>query len=272
MGYQQQVSKRWIIVAVGAVGSAFVVVLSVIIGVGGSSNAGSAMTSARATPTSTTTTWSTSTSPLPPPTPQVTISCSMDTTYTNRRQFTMDVGGDFAPVWGAAPMSCEATREPGTLTPIEQQAFTASGYTDQISIKTLYGLCASVNPNHTYVSPAHSLSANQIPEVTGMLTLCPNHPQASQLHDAITRGQADAAAAAAGELFYSGTFLVNSEIPPGTYAAEGEITNCYWERTDAKGEIIDNNFVTGARRVEVTVRASDYSFHNEGCGQWRKVR
>jgi hypothetical protein len=276
MSYQQgPVSKRWIIAVVGATLGAFLVggVLSVIIGSERSTDAGSGTTSLDANPASTpvTTTRSTSTSPPPPPTPEVALACYQGTAYSDRQHFRMDVGGDFAPIWGAAMTSCEATREPGTLTPVEQQAITAAGYPHQESITTLYELCAKVDPSHTYVSPTHTLSAGQIAEVTGMLTLCPGHPQAPQLSDAVKRAQAEASAEAAGELFHAGTFLVNSEVPPGTYAVEGEIANCYWERTDASGEIIDNNFVTGARRVEVTIRASDYSFHSEGCGKWRKV-
>jgi hypothetical protein len=39
------------------------------------------------------------------------------------------------------------------------------------------------------------------------------------------------------------------------------------------GEIIDNNFIDGrGRRVEVTIRPSDYAFHSEGSGQWRQCR
>jgi len=33
--------------------------------------------------------------------------------------------------------------------------------------------------------------------------------------------------------------------------------------------VIDNAFVNSARRVEVTIRSSDYAFHAQRCGQWR---
>jgi hypothetical protein len=150
---------------------------------------------------------------------------------------------------------------------LEQQALAAAGYTDPTAITSLYSLCAEVDPNSVYASPSHAMSASQSSEVAGMLTLCPGHPQAALINEAVARGQAEAA----GELFYSGTFLVGAEVKPGTYAVEGTINDCYWERTDATGEIIDNAFVVGARRVQVTIRGSDYSFHSEGCGQWRKV-
>jgi hypothetical protein len=271
MSDQQQVtSKRWILAIVAAVLSAFVIggVFALIANTDGGTNAGAGATSTSTTPTSTTTR---STTTTPPPPPEVAFTCSLDGSSTNQQSFFMDIGGDFAPIWAVAPRSCEATRDPVALLPFEQQAASASGYPAGTSIATLYELCARVDPNNTYIGPEFILSAEQIAEVTGMLTLCPAHPQAAQLHDAVARAQAEAAATAAGELFYAGTFLVNVEIKPGTYAVEGDITNCYWERTDASGEIIDNNFITGARRVQVTIRASDYSFHNEGCGKWRKV-
>lgn len=223
------------------------------------------------TTTTTTETSTTTTSPTPPPPPLVMFSCYLDEGYTTTMSFQIPVGGDFTAIWAAAPRSCEVAREPSALTPLEQKAVTAAGYTDQASVDTLYELCGRVDPEDVYVSPEHSLSPEQISEVNGMLTLCPKHPQAKLLRDAITRGQAHAKAEAAGELFYAGTFLVGSEVKPGTYAVEGEIENCYWERTDDRGEIIDNGFVVGARRVEVTIRSTDHSFHNTGCGEWRKV-
>jgi hypothetical protein len=204
-------------------------------------------------------------------TPQVTLSCYPDKTYTNRQQYTMDLGGDFAPIWAAMPKSCEATRGPGPLTALEQQALTASGHTTESSISTLYGLCASVDPDGAYVSPQQIWSPVAIAEVTGMLTLCPGHPQAALLNESIVRIQADAAATAAGELFEDGTYRVGEEIKPGTYAIEGLINDCYWERNDRNGEIIDNWVTSSVKRVQVTIRSSDYSFHSERCGKWRKV-
>lgn len=219
----------------------------------------------------TTTTTTTTTTPTKPPAPQITFTCGKGDSYLESDVWMLEAGGDMTVIWSVAPKRCTAARDGSPLTPLEQQAVTAAGYSGQSSVSTLYGLCAQVDPNGVYVSPSHTLSSAQIPEVTGMLTLCPTHPQAALLQDAIGRGQADAAAEAAGELVHSGTFLVGTEIQPGTYVVEGEIENCYWERTDRTGEIIDNGFSVGARRVEVTIRASDYSFHNEHCGEWRKV-
>ena len=149
---------------------------------------------------------------------------------------------------------------------VEQQAFEASGYDDPASIITLYGICAEVDPTDVYTSGEHSASPEQISELTGVLTLCPGHPLAAELRANIERGQVEADFEASGQLIGSGTYLVGDEIQPGTYYVEGEIEDCYWERQDGAGEIIDNNFVNSARRVEVTIRFSDYACHSEGCG------
>ncbi len=71
----------------------------------------------------------------------------------------------------------------------------------------------------------------------------------------------------------AGTYRVGNEtgyVAPGTYAAT-DVDGCYWERLDAAGEIIDNNFVNAAPRVEFTVRASDYAINIQGCGGFTRV-
>lgn len=80
--------------------------------------------------------------------------------------------------------------------------------------------------------------------------------------------------------YSSGTYRVSSKpgtvddpaIPPGTYRSEGKLEDCYWERTSESGEIIDNNFATSARRITVTIRASDGQFTSERCGVWKPVK
>jgi hypothetical protein len=57
------------------------------------------------------------------------------------------------------------------------------------------------------------------------------------------------------------------ELAPGTYVATN-VENCYWERLDANGNMIANNFINAAPRAQVTVRSSDYAVNFEGCGGW----
>lgn len=70
--------------------------------------------------------------------------------------------------------------------------------------------------------------------------------------------------------FGSGTYTVGIEIAPGTYQT-GSVRNCYWARLDADGQIIDNNFISGAPQARVTIRGSDFGFTTDGCGTWEQV-
>lgn len=80
----------------------------------------------------------------------------------------------------------------------------------------------------------------------------------------------DAATAAAVPTIDSGKYEVGKEIPPGTWRAE-DVTNCYWERTAADGNIIENNFVAAAKRIDVRVRSTDAFFISRSCKTWFKV-
>jgi hypothetical protein len=59
------------------------------------------------------------------------------------------------------------------------------------------------------------------------------------------------------------------QMGPGTYRATGKFEDCYWERTSAGGDIIENQFVTQARRITVTLRVGEL-FRNE-CGVFKPV-
>ncbi|RVW03020.1 hypothetical protein EGT50_09940 [Rhodococcus xishaensis] len=60
-------------------------------------------------------------------------------------------------------------------------------------------------------------------------------------------------------------------LSPGTYQTEKPVSDCYWERSDANGNIIDNNFVTLAPSVTVTIAPTDSGFTSDGCGTWKLV-
>ncbi len=66
-----------------------------------------------------------------------------------------------------------------------------------------------------------------------------------------------------------GVHIVGTEpgqLPPGTYQSSPGVDECYWERTRANGDIIDNDFVSfAAGGVIVRVAASDASVEF-GCG------
>ncbi|WP_127946609.1 hypothetical protein [Rhodococcus spongiicola] len=63
----------------------------------------------------------------------------------------------------------------------------------------------------------------------------------------------------------------NFYLSPGTYQTEKPVSDCYWERSDANGNIIDNNFVTLAPSVTVTIAPTDSGFTADGCGIWKLV-
>lgn len=67
----------------------------------------------------------------------------------------------------------------------------------------------------------------------------------------------------------SGSHSGDETTIPGTYVVY-DVEDCYWERLDDRGEIIDNNFIMAAHRVQATIRASDAAFNSE-CGRWVRV-
>ncbi|OFE08348.1 hypothetical protein [Rhodococcus sp. 1139] len=77
--------------------------------------------------------------------------------------------------------------------------------------------------------------------------------------------------------FPSSTYIVGSgpgQIPPGTYqttAPDRLFKDGYWERTSVSGDIIDNNFVSSAQQVTVTIGANDGQFTASRLGTWKPV-
>jgi hypothetical protein len=71
--------------------------------------------------------------------------------------------------------------------------------------------------------------------------------------------------------FGPGTYIVKTDIDPGTYSAPGGDT-CYWARLSGFGgtlsEILANGNPTGS--VVVTIAASDKGFESKGCGTFTK--
>lgn len=223
----------------------------------------------RATPTPTPT-------PEPDPEPYVyTVTCTSENGATiSNRAFTV--------FWNSPvpfyESSCEVARTSGDENSPEQRAALAAysnaglgSASSPASIETLYRLC--VSPTLSLIDGIRLASIPQVEERAAALLLCPDHPAAATFQAAAAELQGDAAAEAAGERFGSGTFRVGTDIQPGRYVVERDtpFDGCYWERTDAAGEIIDNNFINSGFRVEVTIGANDYSFYADGCGMWEKV-
>jgi hypothetical protein len=69
--------------------------------------------------------------------------------------------------------------------------------------------------------------------------------------------------------FGDGTWIVNTDIAPGTWSAAGG-SSCYWARlanfTGTIDGVIANDL--GTTSPIVTIDASDVGFMSGGCGQW----
>ncbi|WP_405739819.1 hypothetical protein OG885_38055 [Streptomyces sp. NBC_00028] len=74
-----------------------------------------------------------------------------------------------------------------------------------------------------------------------------------------------------------GTYVVGSDIKPGTYRSDGpqggQTTSCYWARlSGTSGEakdIIANEGTSG--QTTVTIAATDKAFTTMGCKPWKKI-
>jgi hypothetical protein len=129
-------------------------------------------------------------------------------------------------------------------------------------------MCAEIAPDDVYAQPGFVMSEEQIPEAQAALMLCPKQPHAAKWRQAIARGMVDVNLDRNHQLFGDGVFLVGKEVKAGTYVTT-DVSDCYWERQNRNGGIIAKDFVTAARRVQVTIRSSDYAFHSDGCGPSR---
>jgi hypothetical protein len=113
-------------------------------------------------------------------------------------------------------------------------------------------------------------SPEQAKEAQTALLLCPGHPYAQAIRTRISDQTLLQHQLGQGRAFGDGNYRVGAGVQPGTYFVENA-SDCYWERLDSAGNIIDNNFVLDALRVEATINATDFSFHTQGCGTWRPV-
>ncbi|WP_129308122.1 hypothetical protein [Streptomyces sp. L2] len=173
--------------------------------------------------------------------------------------------------WAAAQDVCDATLSGTQMSDTEVKAVQVAygGEESLDGLATLYGLCAqSGSESWSYLQQAGS--KEQLAEVRGALLLCPDHPDKSKIEKLVGSAAHRNKLEGEGRVFGNGVYRVGSDIKPGTYYVTN-VNGCYWERTDANGETIDNNFISAAKRVQVTILASDYSFNSERCGQWQPV-
>lgn len=67
-----------------------------------------------------------------------------------------------------------------------------------------------------------------------------------------------------------GTFMVGTDIAPGTYRSAGKY-GCYWARLRSldTNDIIDNNVNDGPQVVQIL--PTDRAFMTKNCAAWHKV-
>lgn len=189
--------------------------------------------------------------------------------------FTIDrVKLDFSKVWARRmPKNVYCEYWGRKLTPVngvEQRLWDADKRPSVYTISIPYEQC--VEHGTPWMRNEWPVSPNQVHEAETALLLCPDHPDGPAIRTRIADQGALTSELKNSRAFYDGNYRVGKGVEPGTYFTTDDVENCYWERLDANGEIIDNNFVSKAFRVEATIASSDFSFHTEGCGLWRQVK
>ena len=67
-----------------------------------------------------------------------------------------------------------------------------------------------------------------------------------------------------------GFYLVGVDIAPGVWRSKGTGDDCYWEVTQADGDIIDNHFGMAGGTAYIPVNGFQVRF--EDCGTWEFVQ
>lgn len=198
-------------------------------------------------------------SPTPTPTPSglsYTLSCSIDGAGATEIY-------DYRTAWAKPFDSCADSLTSGTQSPEENKASAAAGYTDADSAKYLYSICAQTAGHYL----TGDVSGAQAKELKAALMLCPDHPKRAQLKANAAAGEALEADRANGKLVYSGKYLVGKDVKPGTWQSQGEkVEDCYWEISDAQGNILDNNFISVAPQFNIYIPPTASGFTVKGCG------
>lgn len=177
---------------------------------------------------------------------------------------------DLQEVWTSASIeSCEAELSEGDLTDRQTLALetaypngSSTDYSDLELLGILYGICANKNPHLAGTD-------GQLKETQGAALLCPEHPQIEGLKNGDAQAFADKIARDEGRLIGSGKYLIGTDIQPGVWSTDGRVEDCYWELSDAEGNILDNNFVSVAEQLTVEIGDWASGFSTEGCGLWR---
>lgn len=170
---------------------------------------------------------------------------------------------DYRAAWAQTFDFCTVNTAAGKPSAAEKAAGDASGGKSPDTAKYLYSLCAQT-AGHYFDG---TVSEGQAKEIAAALMLCPDHPKRAALEASASAGVSLEADRANGKLVYSGKYLVGKTAQPGTWQSQGEsVKDCYWEVSDAQGNIMANNFISIAPQLTIYVPASAAGFTVEGCG------
>ncbi|HEY9290819.1 MAG TPA: hypothetical protein VIP98_06035 [Microlunatus sp.] len=69
-----------------------------------------------------------------------------------------------------------------------------------------------------------------------------------------------------------GTYLVGSDIQPGTYKSDGSGSSlCYADTQSEDGDIMEQEVAQSGETVVMRVKSNAYTFTSRDCGNWTKV-
>lgn len=188
---------------------------------------------------------------------------------------------DLEEAWSEPNNSCGADYVSGEPSEGELAAIEVYGYADDPRyLDFLYGPCAETAGKYI----TEPLRPDEVKMIKGALMVCPDHPKRAQLEANIKAGLAkeaadDAAIAAeikandkneaeraSGKYVDDGKFLVGKDVVPGTWQSQGaKVEECYWEVSDAQGNIIENNYINVAPQFTIQVPATAAGFTVSGC-------
>lgn len=175
--------------------------------------------------------------------------------------------------WNAEPpyRFCKVTVSGGELSPADLAAVTAVAGKEasQLSQQEQYryigyilGFCATTNAD----SFREATDTGTPKAGLAAMDLCPGHPFREEFIAAFEELKIYQANFV--RPISSGTYRIGKKVKPGTYVSSGNNDACYWELTDAQGNIIDNHISNGPRQV-VTIPETAYAFYTNGCELWK---
>lgn len=66
------------------------------------------------------------------------------------------------------------------------------------------------------------------------------------------------------------TFVVGTDIQPGTYRADDASDSCYWERLSGFSGEFEDIIANGFQTI-VTIASTDVGFYSSDCGTWTRI-